>query len=452
MKTLKEFLRLYSDKQVMLIGLLGFYSGIPLLLVGSTLSLWLLQAKIDLTRIGLMSLTALPYIFKFVWAPLVDRLQLPFLTKLLGRRRSWLLSSQLLIVAMLTLISRLDPAQDMDILVLACLTLSFAAATQDIVMLTYQVERLGTSQYGQGEAMGIFGYRMGMLMAGAGAFHMASALSWNRVYAIMALISAIGLITTLFIAEPEFKKSAEAELREAKAQEYLNNHPKIADWQAPILGWLYGAVICPFMVFMHRKGWWLSLLILFLYKASDNLIGNMSNIFYAKLGFSLSEIANASKIFGMWASIAGGFVGGLMIARLGIIRSLFYGGLIHGLSLFAHLALYRAGYDPFMLYFTVGIEHFTGGMRLTALLTYQMILCTSSYAATQLALFTSLVTFGRTLFSSASGFLATKLGWPHFFAVAALLSTPGLILIWYLAKREGQTITFFKKQRVAPLR
>jgi PAT family beta-lactamase induction signal transducer AmpG len=440
---LHQSVKLYTEKRILIIGLLGFFSGLPLLLTASTLAFWLAQEGLDLTTIGLMSLTSLPYTLKFIWSPLVDRLHLPFITRRLGRRRGWLFLSQLLIVSMLLAISQVNPHQDINKLVMLCVILSFAAATQKIVMLTYQVERLGINQYGAGEAAGIFGYRMGMLLAGAGALYLSTYFSWQNVYFLMAMISALGLVTILCISEPNFKKSAEAEWQEANIQKYLHTHPRLTGWAATLLSWLYGAVVCPFAEFIRRKGWWLSLLVLVLYKASDHLMGHMNNIFYAELGFSKVDIANAAKIFGMCASMTGGFVGGLMISRLGIFKSLFYGGMIHAVSLFAHLVLYSVGYHPLMLYLTVGVEHFTGGMRLTALFAYQMTLCHSSYAATQLALCTSLVTLGRTIFSAAAGYLVTLLGWPTFFICAAFLSIPGLVLIVSIARQQGEPLFTF---------
>ncbi len=442
---LKSSLKCYAEKKVLLIGLMAFFCGIPLLLTASTLSFWLAQEGIKLTTIGLLSLTALPYTLKFVWAPLVDRLSLPILTKYLGRRRAWLFISQMVITLMLVSLSRIHPVYEMSQLAILCFFLALAASIQEIVMLTYQVERLGINQYGAGEAMSIFGYRMGLLVAGAGAFYLATRFSWPQVYGMMACISSGAMLITLMIAEPQLKDNPEATLRETSARRYLESHPHISAKLAKFLGFFYSAVVCPFLDFMQRKEWLISLLIMFLYKTSDNLIGNMSNIFYADLGFSKIEIANASKVFGMWASIMGGFVGGAMIARLGIIKSLFYGGLIHALSLFAHIALYKIGSNLPMLYFTVGIEHFTGGMRLTALFAYQMTLCTSAYAATQLALCSSLITFGRTLFSSISGYMVALLGWPKFFAFAAFLSLPGLFIIVYLAYQKEIPLLKVKK-------
>lgn len=419
---------------------MGLSSGLPLLLTGSTLSLWCSEAGVDIKTVGLLSATALPYTIKFLWAPLVDRLPLPLLTRWLGRRRSWLMFSQMLITFTLFILSTIDPTQQLDILVIVCIILSFAAATQETVMLTYQAERLSIHQYGPSEATGIFGYRLGMILAGAGALYFSSFISWQQTYAVMAMFSFIGIIVTLNCSEPNFQRNTETDRIESDAQNYITHHPYIHRWIAPLLSWLYGAAICPFIDFMKHRGWWLSLLIIFLYKASDNLIGNMSNIFFAHLGFTKIEIANASKIFGMGASILGGFIGGFLINKLGMIRSLFYGCLLHALTIFFLAYLNYVGHDFTILYVTIGLEHLTGGMRLTALFAYQLRLCNPTYAATQLALMASLVSLGRVAFAASAGYCVESLGWSNFFIFSAMLSLPSLLLLVYLAYREQEPL------------
>lgn len=421
-------------------GLMGFSSGLPLLLTGPTLTLWCSEAGVDLKTVGLLSMTALPYSVKFLWAPLVDRLPLPLLTRWLGRRRSWLMFSQILITLMLFILSTINPPQQLDILAMVCIILSFAAATQETVMLTYQAERLTVDQYGPSEATGIFGYRIGMILAGAGALYFSSFISWQQTYAVMAMFSILGIIVTLNCSEPSFQRTAETERIETDASIYLSNNPYVHRWIAPLLSWLYGAAVCPFIDFMKRRGWWLSLLIIFLYKASDNLIGNMSNIFFAHLGFSKIEIANASKVFGMGATIIGGLIGGFVINKLGMIRSMFYGCLLHALTILFLTYLNYVGHNFVILYITIGLEHFTGGMRLTALFAYQLRLCNPTYAATQLALMASLVSLGRIVFAASSGYCVESLGWSNFFILSAMLSLPGLLLLVYLAYREQEPL------------
>ena len=418
-------------------GIMGFNSGLPLLLTSSTLAYWCAELKIDIVTIGLLSATALPYTVKFLWSPLVDRTSLPWLTKIMGRRRSWLMLSQIIITMMLIMLMNINPQQHMETLFFTCIILSFAAATQEIVMMTYQAERLTLNQYGPSEAIAIFGYRIGMIMAGAGALYLSSYISWSQTYGVMAGFSLLGIITTLMISEPNFKRNTEIILSESNARQYLSHHPFIHKRLAPMISWIYGAAICPFIDFMKRDNWWLSLLIIFLYKASDNLIGNMTTIFFSHLGFTKIEIANASKVFGMGATVIGGFFGGWLIIKIGIMRSLFYGCLFHAVTISSFSYLDYIGHNFSLLYATLGLEHFTGGMRLTALFAYQLQLCNTTYAATQLALMTSLISLGRVIFASLSGFCIQIFGWSYFFIISGLLSFPALFLLMYLKHKEN---------------
>jgi len=292
----------------------GFSCGIPLFLTASTLSLWLSDAGISYTKIGLISWVAFPYTIKFLWSPFIDRLRIPFLTKLLGRRRSWLLLSQLVLVISILALSHTNPTENLTLTAICAIFVSFSAATQDVTMMAYQVERLKKNQYASGQAMGVFGYRMGMLLSGAGALYFAESYTWNEVYQIMALFILTGIITTLVIKEPVPVMTDEAQRKENEAEKYLHAHPQLSPKIARTLSWLFGAVICPFSNFMLRKGWLVAILIMLFYKLGDNLVGNMTNVFLVNLGYTKSEIASVSKIFGMAASILGGFAGGYLIS------------------------------------------------------------------------------------------------------------------------------------------
>ena len=422
-----QTLKLYVDRRVAVIFLMGFSCGIPLLLTASTLNIWLSQRGVQYSEIGYMALTALPYTLKFLWAPFVDHLKLPFLTRWLGRRRAWLFLSQVILIISIFCLGIVEPEKKLGTTALLAFIVAFASATQDIVTLAYQTERLRSFQYGAGEAAGIFGYRLGLLLAGAGALYLAEFISWNLVYVIMAMAINIGIVTTLLCEEP---------------------HPLIKKTErrkAHLLSWLYEAVICPFTNYMEQKSWLLLLLVMFFYKLGDNMIGNMQNLFYLDLGFSKTDIANASKIFGMWASILGGFAGGVLVVRHGMIKSLFYMAAIHGLGMFGYLILFYAGYNLPLLYATVAVEDITGGMRVTALFAYQMTLCSPAYAATQFALFTSIVHLGRVLCAAPSGWIIEQIGWGHFFALSILSNIPVLVLVWWLSRTLGKSLFIFRK-------
>ena len=445
-----QYLGVYADRRMIIMAFIGYSCGIPLFLTASTLSLWLKQAGFSNTTIGVFSLCALPYTIKFIWSPFIDRLKLPILTKHFGRRRAWLLLSQVMLVATIVAISLLNPHEYLTLTIILATAIAFFSATQDVVMLAYQVERLGRNQYGPGEAMGIFGYRMGMLSSGAGALYLAEWITWSQIYQIMAMLIGIGIITTLCIDEPATVVNQESQAREQKTHDYLLAHPRLSGWQAEVLSWLYGAVVCPFYDFVRNNFWFPALLIMFFYKLGDNLIGNMSNLFFIDLGFSKSEIASASKVFGMANSILGGFIGGVIIARFGITQSLLFNGFVHGISIFLYVLMAQVGYSIEALYFTIAVEHITSGMRTTALFAYQMTLCSPMYAATQLALFTSVVHLGRTLMASCSGWLSDQLGWVNFFNLAGASTIVSLGLVWWLAKLEKEQFSWKQTKQLNP--
>ena len=319
--------------------------------------------------------------------------------------------------------------------------LPFLRRLSRYLIFGYQFERLGPTQYGAGEATLVFGYRLGMLLAGAGSLYMATWMTWNQVYQSMALISLVGVLFTFRIAEPDFKPNKEAKQREQNIQEYLKSHPKLSPRQAAVLSWCYGALVCPFTDFARsHKGWVLILLLMFFYRLGDNLIGNMSNIFYAEWGYTNQEIAQASKIFGMGATILGGFVGGLVVTRWGMMKGLFYCCLFHAFATLAYLWVYEQGHDMTALYTSIALENITGGMRVTALFAYQLTLCSSSYAATQLSLMSSLIEFGRATCSSLSGWLVTSVGWKSFFIIASLASFPPLFIVILLSRLSGESL------------
>jgi len=429
-RTLKQLVEVYAEPRILIMLAIGFSCGIPLLLTASTLALWLKQSGLSYSKIGTISLCALPYTFKFVWAPFLDHLNIPYLTNKLGRRRSWLLLSQLMLIVCIVGLSLNHPQNNLNITIMFATGIAFASATQDIIMLAYQVERLKPQQYGAGEAMGIFGYRMGLLTSGAGALYLAESLTWNQVYQIMAALILVGVVTTLCIKEPAIYKKRNNQVKLIKKLKALSR----------LRMWLFEAVISPFIDFSKRNNWVLAIAIMFLYKISDNLIGNMSNIFFTDIGFTKSQIASASKVFGMANSILGGLLGGIIIMRLGLVKSLFISALIHGLSILLYVVMDQVGPNMSLLYGTIAIEHITGGMRTVALLNYQMLLVNPHFAATQFALLTSIVHMGRTYVASLSGYIADYFGWSIFFTISAAATLVSLLLIILLARDPKSTL------------
>jgi PAT family beta-lactamase induction signal transducer AmpG len=434
-KFLNDWFGVYLQRRLIVIALLGFSCGIPYCLTASTLHIWLKELGVDYTTIGFFAIATLPYSLRFVWAPFIDRMPIPFLTKFFGRRRAWFLLSQVSLMASLCLFCVYGPSME-----LAFLT-TFCAATQETVFLTYQMETLPKSEYGPGDAIGVTGAKMGFLLGSSGALYLSDyAIPWGVVYIIMAGCVLVGLFTTLYIKEPIPVLNEESLEQEKKISQYLHSNPRLHKCVATTLSWLYAAVVCPFAEFMTKQGWLGALGIMFLYKFGDNIIASMPNMMYLELGFSKTEIANATKTFGMITSILGGLVGGVMITRIGFIRSLLYFGLIHMLATYMYIVTYYAGHDSAILYFSVALEHFTAGMRTAALFAYQLTLSSPVYAATQLALLTSLVNFGRTIFSSFSGMAVIYLGWVHFYNLAILASIPALLICIYLMRLNEEPL------------
>jgi MFS transporter, PAT family, beta-lactamase induction signal transducer AmpG len=433
-KVFDDWFGVYLQKRLIVMALFGFSCGIPYFLTASTLAIWLKELGYDYTTIGFFAIATLPYSLRFVWAPLIDRLPLALLTRTFGRRRAWLLLSQFALMICLVCFFFLGPSME-----LALLT-TFCAATQETTFLTYQMETLPKSQYGPGDAIGIMGARMGMLMGGAGAIYLSTMMSWGVVYIIMAACVLVGVLTTLYIDEPSPIVSKETLEQEKRISEYLHSHPNIHSHFATLLSWLYAAVVCPFLDFMKQRGWLAALGIMFLYKFGANIIGSMPNMMYLELGFSKEEIAEATKLFGMVTSILGGLVGGVLITRVGFLRGLLYFGILHMLATFMYIITYYAGHDMAVLYAAVALEHFTQGLRTAALFAYQLTLSNPIYAATQLALLTSLVNFGRTSISSFSGLLVMHLGWVHFYNLAIVASIPALLICVYLMRQNEEPI------------
>lgn len=436
----KNWFGIYLEKRILIIGLFGFSSGIPYFLTASTLAIWLKTIGFDYETIGFFSIATLPYSLRFLWAPFIDRTPIPFLTRYFGRRRAWMLLSQVGLILSLGCFSLLGPNLELAILT------TFFAATQETVLLTYQMETLRKSQYGPGDAIGVMGARMGMLVGGAGALYLSTYISWEAVYLIMALCVVVGIATTLYITEPTPLINKETLQQEQKISEYLHTHPHIPTNIVRVASWLYAAIVCPFSEFMSRKGWLAALGIMFFYKFGDNLMGTMPNMMYLELGYTKAEIADATKLFGMCTSIIGGLFGGVLVTRIGFLKSLLLFGFIHMAATVMYIVTYKYGHNLPVLYLSVALEHFTAGMRTAALFAYQLTLSNPIYAATQLALLTSIVNSGRTLFSSFAGVLVVHLGWVQFYNVAILASIPTLVICLYLMKINNEYA--FKKSVV----
>lgn len=431
----------YAEPRVVMVLLLGFSSGLPLLLTFSTLSAWLKGEGISRTAIGIFALVGTPYALKFLWSPLIDRLPLPVLTGWLGRRRSWGLLIQALLIVFILALGATDPAKEIWLTATLAVIVAFLSASQDIVIDAYRVEILDDPQQGPGAGAVQAGYRLAMLAAGAGALLVASQWGWFAAYATMAGLLAVGMTVFLFGPEPRIKVSAATAERERRAAEYLEARPHLKGAPAKVAAWLYGAVVCPFADFMARPAWWAVLLFVIGYKMGEAMAGAMANTLYIEMGFALDEIAWVSKIFGFGATVAGTVIGGALVVRLGIMRALLVFGVLQSLGNLFYVVQALAGHNLWALAFCVAAENLTAGMAGSALVAYISGLCNLAYTATQYALLSSLTAVGRTLFASASGKLADMFGWVDFFLLTTVVTLPALLILPWLMRQQGRVAT-----------
>ncbi|GIL39405.1 AmpG family muropeptide MFS transporter [Roseiterribacter gracilis] len=402
----------YFDPRVIRVLFLGYSSGLPLALVGATLGVWLAETGVTRASIGLFTLVLVPYTFKWAWAPFVDRLSIPFLTPWLGRRRSWLLVVQLVLATSIVVLGTSDPKEDLFRVALLALITCFCAATQDIVIDAWRIETLAPEQQGAGSAMAVAGYQLGRLGSGAGALYLATYLPWSATYTILALSLSIGLVAALTLREPAD----------------VPRKPIAPGFAA----WLRSAVVEPFADFTTRDRWAAILLFILLYKLPDQLQGVMSSAFYIGSGFTKIEIANASKIFGVAATLIGVTIGGALTARYGSFRMLVACGITSALSVSLFALLSMRGHDLPLFYAAVGVENFSRGMGDAAFIAYLALLCNRAYTATQFALLSALAAFTRDLLVAPAGFLADALDWTAYFTVASVCGAPALLLLLWL--------------------
>ncbi|MCZ6721782.1 MAG: MFS transporter [Proteobacteria bacterium] len=419
-------LSVYKDRRFLTILFLGFSSGLPLLLTFSTLSLWMRQVGVDLTTIGIFALVGIPYAFKFVWSPIIDGTSIPVLGRLLGRRRGWALAIQIALVGAILLVGSSDPLARPFLTALAAFFVAFLAASQDIVIDAYRIEILKDREQGPGAAAIQVGYRLAMLVAGGGAAIIADHYGWVAAYYVMAALVSVGMVTVLLSREPGRGETAEPTPR-----------PK-AGGRERFLAWFEAHVVAPFTDFMARSHWPLILVFIVLYKFGDAVAGVMANPFYIDMGFSLTEIGVISKGFGLVMTLSGVALGGLVVARYGILNGLLICGVLQMFSNLMYSLQATVGDSVSMLMATIAIENLSGGMGSTAFVAYISSLCGFGLAATQYALFSSLAAVGRTVLSSAAGWVADNMDWVTFFVISTFAALPGLlILLWLIRKTRA---------------
>ena len=419
----------YLQRRVLIVMFLGFSSGLPLALSGSTLLVWMREAGVNLGTIGLFALVGTPYTIKFLWAPLIDALDVPFLSQRFGRRRGWLLLSQFLLMVAIVFLGACDPSVSPLLVAVGALLVATTSATQDIVVDAFRVESLDESEQAAGMASYVAAYRIGMLASTAGALFLVSALqgagltyhgAWTAGYALMAVLVLIGVATTLFAAEPEKSKAANV----VHAGE--NTLQRVGE-----------AALGAFSDFLTRDLAFVALAFVILFKFTDALSGAMTAPFVIDLGFSRNEYAAIIKGVGLAATLIGGFAGGFLARACSLPLSLLIGGVLQGLANLAFSWQAVLGHDIAWLTVAIIAENFTSAIGTVVFVAYLSALCRNPlHTATQYALLTALAAVGRTYLSSGAGFIAAAAGWAWFFVICAFAGLPALILLAWLQKRR----------------
>lgn len=432
-------LTVYLRAPVITMLFLGFSAGLPFLLVFSTLSAWLRSDGVEVAAIGFFSWVGMLYSIKFFWAPVVDRLALPLLTRTFGQRRGWMLLAQALIASGLIGLASLDPSQNLLPVAAFALVVAFGSATQDIAIDAFRIESAPDDVQAAMASTYIIGYRGGLLAAGAGALYVASVYSWQTAYLVMAVLVSIGAITVLLRPEPARLSLNTQLIHEPRVRAFLRasrGKPK----QARRLGaWLIGAVVCPFTDFFSRhrlKALWL-LVFIAVFRISDLAMASMANPLYIDLGFSLATIANVTNVFGIAMTISGGIVGGLLVARYGIGPILVLGAVSVAVTnlLFAVLALSGASLP--MLVITIIGDNLSNGLASAVFIAFLSSLTSRAYTATQYALFSSLMTLPGKFLSGFGGMVVAIEGYATFFVIAAALGLPAILLaLWVSRDRD----------------
>jgi MFS transporter, PAT family, beta-lactamase induction signal transducer AmpG len=400
---ISPYLQVFRSRRIAVIAFLGFSSGLPLALTGGTLQAWMTVAGVDLRTIGVFALIGLPYTLKFLWSPLMDRFVPPWL----GRRRGWIIMTQLALVAGITAISFSSPERASILLAVLALLVAFTSASQDIVIDAYRTDVLHEKERGFGAGVFVMGYRVATLVSGALALILSDHIGWHNTYLLMAGVMGTGMLAALFGPEPDGRTIPPSSLKEA----------------------VWG----PMKEFFSRNSAPLLLLLIVLYKLGDAYAGTLTTPFLIRgLGFTASEVGTINKGFGFVSVILGAVFGGALMVKMQLFRSLLVFGILQAVSNLSFMVLAWMGKSYGMLIFAVGFENLSGGMGTAAFVSLLMVMCNHRYTATQYALLSSLAAIGRIFIGPTSGYLVESIGWPSFFFVTFLVALPGLGLLWSL--------------------
>lgn len=399
-----DYLLIFSSRRIGAVLLLGFASGLPLALTAGTLQAWLAVENVDIKTIGLFTLVGQPYTYKFLWAPLMDRFTPPFF----GRRRGWLIVTQLALLGAIAFMGTLSPREAPWLLAVAALGVAFLSSSQDIVFDAYRTDILREAERGAGAAISVLGYRIAMLVSGGGALVLADQfLGWHAMYFLMAALMGIGIVATWFAPEPEEAVRAPESLAKAFSG--------------------------PLKEFFSRRSAWLLLLLIVLYKLGDAFAGSLTTAFLIQgPGFSATDVGAINKALGLAATIVGALLGGAWMIQLGLYRALFLFGILQAVTNLGFMVLALVGKNYPLMVTAVAAENICGGMGTAAFVALLMTLCDRRFSATQYALLSALAAVGRVYVGPVSGVLVSAVGWAPFFFLTFLIALPGLVLLWIM--------------------
>jgi PAT family beta-lactamase induction signal transducer AmpG len=400
---LSAYFQVFRNRRIAVMVLLGFSSGLPIALTAGTLQAWMTVAGVDLRTIGVFGLVGLPYILKFLWSPFMDR----FVPPVLGRRRGWIVLTQLSLIGGISTMAFGSPANAPWTLAALSLLVAFTSASQDIVVDAYRTDILHETERGAGVAVFVTGYRIAMLVSGALALILSDRIGWRSTYLLMAGLMSVGIGAAFFGPEPERSVVPPRTMQEA--------------------------VLGPLKDLFERRAALMILLLIVLYKLADAYAGAMTTPFLIRgLGFSPTDVGAVNKAFGLAALIVGATMGGTLMVRLGLFRSLLAFGILQAISILSFVVLALAGKSYGLMIVAIALENFAAGMGTTAFLSLLMALCNQRFSATQYAILSSLASLGRIFIAPTSGYVAESTGWPAFFFISALTGIPGLLLLWRL--------------------
>lgn len=438
----RESLAVYCHSRVAAMLFLGFSAGLPFLLVFTTLTAWLTESGVTRASIGFFTWVGITYSVKVFWAPVVDRVPLPLLGRLLGKRRSWMLLAQLMIAGGLAGMAFTDPQTQLYQLALLALMVAFGSATQDIAIDAWRIEAVDVERQAAMSATYVFGYRIALLVAGPLALFLVAWANWPGVYLIMAALVGVGMVTVLACREPRVDRTTDAVFLEERVQAYLARSAHVAAPVRKTVAWIIGAVVCPFVDFFTRYGKQALLLLLIVgtFRISDISMGGMAMPFYLDLGFTREEIGSIAGIWGIIMTILGGASGGLMVPRYGLLPVLLAGAVLAAVTNLLFALMSVVGAELWMLSITISGDNFCGGLAMAVFIAWLSSLTSAAYTATQYALFSSLMTLPGKFIGGFGGVVVEAAGYGWFFIYVALLGVPAIALIlWLMRGTEKST-------------